>query len=100
MAKALRGRIEMLPKVPDWKSKLITFPGYATRELMYLFFRDALDCVEHLFGNPLFAGHMDFSPVRLYRNAEQAIRVYSEWMTGDVAWNMQVRSSVPTVFGA
>jgi hypothetical protein len=58
---------------------------------MYLFFRDALDCVEYLFGNPLFAGHMDFCPTRLYRDAERTIRVYSEWMTGDVAWNMQVR---------
>lgn len=93
-AKALRGRIEMLPKVPDWKSKKITIPGYATREPMHLFFRDALDCVEYLFGNPLFAGHMDFSPTRLYQTAEQMIRVYSEWMTGDIAWNMQVCSSI------
>ena len=80
----------MLPKVPNWKSKKITLPGYATREPMCLFFRDALDCVEYLFGNPLFAGHMDFSPTRLYRDAEQTIRIYSEWMTGDIAWNMQV----------
>ena len=80
----------MLPKVPDWKSKKITLPGYATREPMYLFFRDALDCVEYLFGNPLFAECMDFSPTRLYRDAEQTIRIYSEWMTGDVAWDMQV----------
>lgn len=97
---ALRGRIEMLPKVPDWKSKKIALPGYATREPMYLFFRDALDCVEYLFGNPLFAGHMDFSPTRLYRDAEQTIRIYSEWMTGDTAWNMQVRLSVSSTFHA
>ena len=89
-AKALRGRIEMLPKVPDWRSKKITLPGYVTREPMYLFFRDALDCAEYLFSNPLFAGHMDFSPTRLYRDAEQTIRIYSEWMTGEAAWNMQV----------
>ena len=91
MAKALRGRIEMLPKVPDWKSKKIILPGYITQELMYLFFRDALDCVEYLFGNPLFAEHMDFLPTRLYRDAERTIRIYSEWMTGKTAWNMQVR---------
>lgn len=89
-AKALRGRIEMLPKVPDWKFKKITLPGYATREPMHLFLRDALTCAEYLFGNPLFAGHIDYSPSRLYRDAEKTIRVYSEWMTGDVAWNMQV----------
>ena len=97
-AKALRGRIEMLPKVPDWKSKKITLPGYVTREPMYLFFRDALDCTEYLFGNPLFAGHMDFSPTQSYRDAEQTIRIYSEWMTGEAAWNMQVRFSVLFIF--
>lgn len=57
---------------------------------MYLFYRDALDCVEYLFGNPLFTDQIDFSPVRLYRDAERTIRVYTEWMTGNTAWEMQV----------
>lgn len=57
---------------------------------MLLFYRDALDCVEYLFGNPIFANGIDFSPTRLYRNMEQMIRVYTEWMTGDAAWKMQV----------
>ena len=58
---------------------------------MLLFYRDALDCVEYLFGNPLFADKLDFCPVRLYRNAELTIRMYTKWMTGDSAWEMQVR---------
>jgi hypothetical protein len=40
---------------------------------MHLFFRDALDCVEYLFGNPLFSEHMDFSPMKLYHNAKKTI---------------------------
>ena len=96
-AKALRGRIEMLPKVPEWKSKKIALPGHATREPMHLFFRDALDCVEYLFGNPLFAEHMDFSPTRLYRDTEQTIRIYSEWLTGNIAWDMQVHFLFQTI---
>jgi len=95
-AKTLRGRIEMLPKVPEWKSKKIVLPGYATREPMCLFFRDALECVEYLFGNPLFAEHIDFLPTRLYRDAEQTIRIYSEWLTGDIAWDMQVHFLIST----
>jgi hypothetical protein len=83
--------MEMLPKVPEWKSKEITLPDHQTSEPMHLFYRDALDCVEYMFGNPLFANHMDFCPVRLYQDAEQTIRVYSEWMTGNAAWEMQVR---------
>jgi hypothetical protein len=82
--------MEMLPRVPDWKSKKISLVGYQTSEPMYLYYRDALDCVEYAPGNPLFANHMDFSPVHLYQDMEQTIRVYSEWMTGNTAWDMQV----------
>ena len=57
---------------------------------MFLFYRDSLDCVEYLLGNPLFADCMDFSPVRLYQDAEQTICVYTEWLTGNTAWEMQV----------
>ena len=85
--------MEMLPKVPDWKPKKITLMGYPTSEPMHLFYRDTLDCIEYIFGNPLFANHMDFCPVRLYQDAEQTIRVYGEWMTGNTAWEMQVRST-------
>jgi len=57
---------------------------------MVLYFRDSLDCLQRLLGNPLFAGQMDFCPYRLYRTAQHLVRVYSEWMTGDGAWEMQV----------
>ena len=91
-AKALRSRVELLPKVPDWKVKKIAISGYATRKPMFLFYRDTLDCVEYLFGNPLFVGSMDLSPVRFYQDAEHTIRVYTEWLTGNAAWEMQVGS--------
>ena len=90
-AKVLCGRMEMLPSIPDWKSKKISITGYPTSELMYLFYHDALDCIKYVSGNPLFANHMDFSPTRLYQDMEQTICLYSEWMTGDATWDMQVR---------
>jgi len=57
---------------------------------MFLFYRDALSCVEYLLGNPLFSDCINFCPVRLYQDAEQSIRVYTEWVTGNAAWEMQV----------
>ena len=78
MAKALCGRMEMLPKVPDWKSKKVSLTGHLTSEPMHLFYCDTLDCIKYIFGNPLFANHMDFCPVRLYQDVEQTICVYSE----------------------
>jgi hypothetical protein len=81
----------MLPSVPEWKSKTVTLTGHATKEPMLLFYCDALDCVEYLFGNPIFANQIDFHPVRLYRDSERMIRIYTEWITGNAAWDMQVR---------
>ncbi|KAI0037269.1 hypothetical protein FA95DRAFT_1463589, partial [Auriscalpium vulgare] len=93
--------VELLPSGPRWKSKAITLPGYPTKSTMTLFYRDSLECLERLFGNPLFDGHMDYRPKQVYTAAERAVRVFGEWMTGDVAWKMQ--NFVPkgaTVVGA
>jgi hypothetical protein len=68
----------------------INVEGYPTKAPMCLYYRDALECIEHLFGNPLFAGHIDYSPQRLWTTAEKLERIYTEWMTGDSAWEMQV----------
>lgn len=53
---------------------------------------NAIECVEYLFRNPLFAEHMDLVPRRLWETAERLNRVYGEWSTGDHMWNLQVRS--------
>jgi hypothetical protein len=57
---------------------------------MDLFYRDSLDCLETLLSNPLLTDQIDFSPYRVYKTAERLVRIYSEWMTGDGAWQMQV----------
>jgi hypothetical protein len=76
--------------VPQWKSQEIIFSGHPTKMPMMLYYRDSLECVEHLFANPLFSGRIDFQPRKVYKNAEKLVRVYSEWMTSDGAWEMQV----------
>ena len=55
-----------------------------------LYFRDALDCFKHLFGNPLFSDYMDFVPQREYADREKNECLYNEIMTGDRAWTLQV----------
>ena len=84
--------MEMLPKVPDWKSKEVTLRGHPINEPMYLFYHNTLNCIEYIFGNPLFADHMDFCPAHLYQDAEWTIHVYGKWMASNVAWDMQVCS--------
>ncbi|KAG1842142.1 hypothetical protein F4604DRAFT_1939014 [Suillus subluteus] len=68
-AKELRNRAEMLPKGSSWK--------------------DPVECLESLFSNPLFHDQLDFVPHRVYMTSARLLRVYSEWLTGDSAWEIQ-----------
>ena len=34
---------------------------------------------------------MDFAPYRLFTTPERDVRVFTEWMSSDGAWEMQVR---------
>lgn len=63
---------------------------YPTKSPMVLYYRDPLECLESLLSHPLLSSHIDLSPYRLYTTAEKLERVYSEWMTGNSAWEMQV----------
>ncbi|KAI5996952.1 hypothetical protein EDD15DRAFT_2163119 [Pisolithus albus] len=87
-AKDLRARAELLPSGPRWKFQIVP-TTHPTREPVQLYFRDALDCVEALFNHPFFADKMDFMPFRLFTTAERLVRVFTEWMSSDGAWDMQ-----------
>lgn len=68
--------------------------GYVTKQPIRLYYRDAIDCVESLFGNPLFTKCMEYTPKRVYQTAERLIRVFHEWLTGDSAWRLQVSTNL------
>ncbi|OJA17505.1 hypothetical protein AZE42_11884 [Rhizopogon vesiculosus] len=54
-----------------------------------LFWRDPIECLESLFTNPLFHDKLDFVPHHVWKTAAWLVRVYSEWLTGDAAWEIQ-----------
>jgi hypothetical protein len=87
-AKQLRGRVEMLPQGPKWTYKLWK-TVYHTKTAVQLFYRDAVECIQALLHNPLVQDYLHFTPLRVFKTAEKLMRVYSEWRTGDAAWNMQ-----------
>lgn len=60
---------------------------------MVLYYRDALECFEFLFGNPLFRDYMEYVPRREFTTGEEPERLYSEILTADMAWNLQVKSA-------
>ena len=88
-AKDLRRRAEILPAGPVWKCtpKNTLYP---TKYPVKLFHRDPIECIQSLMNNPLLKNVLKFEPLRVFKTAEKLMRVYSEWRTGDAAWNMQV----------
>ncbi|KAG1786723.1 hypothetical protein EV424DRAFT_1551366 [Suillus variegatus] len=87
-ARELRSRAEMLPSGPSWKCQ--TIPSiHPTKLPICLFWRDPVECLESLFSNPLFHNKLNFVPHHVYKTAVWLLRVYSEWLTGNSAWDMQ-----------
>ncbi|KAH0839464.1 hypothetical protein J3R83DRAFT_271 [Lanmaoa asiatica] len=88
LARELHSRIESLPSGPRWAYRVVS-SDHETKDPVHLYYRDALDCVKMLFNHPLFANNMDFSPYWLFTSRERDVRVYTEWMSSDSAWELQ-----------
>ncbi|KAH9166213.1 hypothetical protein EDB89DRAFT_2115908 [Lactarius sanguifluus] len=88
-AHALRSLIESLPDPPRWYCEEMIIEGYESEKITF-YWRDALDVIEYIFGNPIFAPYMQYDPQRVWTDISKAERVYSEYMTGDFAWQSQV----------
>ena len=89
-ARQLRSLVELLPTGPKWQYRIMQTAA-PTKSPVRLFYRDTVECLKALFQHPLFHDKLDLVPRRVYRTAERLVRVYSEWMTSDGAWAMQVR---------
>ncbi|KAJ7807710.1 hypothetical protein B0H13DRAFT_2243903 [Mycena leptocephala] len=87
-AKDLRSRIEILPTGPEWKAIPWT-TRYPTKNPLTLYYRDPLECLQALLSNPLVQDFIHFTPFRLWETSEKLMRIYSEWLSGDVAWDLQ-----------
>ncbi|KIJ59743.1 hypothetical protein HYDPIDRAFT_32958 [Hydnomerulius pinastri MD-312] len=85
-AKDLRARIEGLPEVPRWRCQEIKIGSYKTKSPLMLYWRDGLEVIKYLFSNPVFAQCIDLTPYREYEGRE---RVYGEFMSADLAWEIQ-----------
>ena len=88
-ARALRKLIELLPSGPQWKRQSIK-PESPAKHDFQLFYRDAIECLQHLLHSPSLSGQIEFVPKKIYSAADRMERVYTEWLTGDRAWELQV----------
>ncbi|KAJ3560440.1 hypothetical protein NP233_g10837 [Leucocoprinus birnbaumii] len=84
----LHSRNEILPSSAPWEYKPIS-TAVPTKSPVYLYYRNALKCLEDLLQSPLLKDHVQFTPFRLFSAADSAVRIYSEWLSGDRAWNLK-----------
>ena len=89
-ARELNHIIDTLPGRPPFKSQDFTIGG----ETLTFYFRDVMQCIQALYGDPEFAHELVFVPERHYLDPECTCRVYSEMHTGDWWWAVQVITSI------
>lgn len=88
-AQAAKKMLGLLPPGPQWHSTTLTIEGYQSLEPLTVFHRDAAECAEYLFNNPIFADHIDLVPVRHFNVKHE--RVLTDPISGVQAWETQVK---------
>ena len=68
--------------------------GEPATEGIELWFRDPIECVQGLIGNPTFREHVSYVPQKVFTNRTGTTRIYDEAWTGDWWWSMQVRGGL------
>ena len=91
MANELHKQAELLSSGLRWKSQEI-HTLHPTKHPVILYWCDSLKLVQYLFNCLEFQDVMEFSPYCLYDSAARLYCAYTEWMSGNNAWIMQVSS--------
>ena len=63
-------------------------------ERLQFFFRDTIQCIRSIYGNPSFMQDLVFAPEQHYADNTRTSRVINEMYTGDWWWNVQVRRMI------
>ncbi|KIP05982.1 hypothetical protein PHLGIDRAFT_73354 [Phlebiopsis gigantea 11061_1 CR5-6] len=90
--------VHSLPGGVDWKCKEVTqegdlrdAQGRARTETLEVWYRDPVECIKELLGNPMFRQHLAYAPERVYRDQHGTNRHIDEMWTADWWWDMQGR---------
>ncbi|THH28685.1 hypothetical protein EUX98_g5504 [Antrodiella citrinella] len=70
---------------PPFRCKEVIVGG----EAFDLYYRDALECVKALYGDPNLAADLIFKPERHYTDADETMRMYHDMHTGKWWWDTQ-----------
>lgn len=96
-AQQLHEKIAQLPKPPAWKGRVVTVEGGTTKKPIVLLYRDGLELFKFLFGNPLFKGHQEHVPRRVWEDDLREVQFFGEPNSGDFVYEIQVSCFSPPV---
>jgi hypothetical protein len=80
--------LEGLPSGPTWECVPVEIDGFQPEEPIFLYKRNAIECVEYLLNNPLFVDHINLVLVQHFTTDGK--QVFSEPVSGLQAWETQV----------
>ncbi|KAG1866756.1 hypothetical protein F4604DRAFT_1881791 [Suillus subluteus] len=76
---------KQLPGCPKFRCEQIVVTG----EAFDVFFRDIIECVKALYGDPDFADFLVFAPEHHYADKEQTVQLFHDMHTGEWWWDTQ-----------
>ena len=66
--------------------------GISNQEKTHFIYCNPLKCLQSILHSPLIKDYIKFKPLRIFESASRAMHIYTEWLTGNTAWTMQVSS--------
>jgi len=103
-SRSLFQKIDALPPGPEWTCELLKVEGdildeggAPRTEMVELWRRNPVECVQELIGNPEFKPYMKYAPYRLYMNDDGTDQSWDEMATGTWWWDIQVRNRGPSI---
>jgi hypothetical protein len=89
--RTLHQKVDNLPaRAGPWKEKVLQFPDQSQEQFLVRF-RDPLEAVKALLGDPTLAKDIVYKPRHIFAQDEEGKRrVYNEMWSGDWWWSLQV----------
>ncbi|KAI0342948.1 hypothetical protein BDW22DRAFT_1318377, partial [Trametopsis cervina] len=91
-------KIDELPSGVGWKCQEVHQQGDLTdtsgaplTETLEVWYRDPIECIRELIGNPQFTERLAYAPQRVYRDFQGNTRHIDEMWTGNWWWETQLR---------
>ncbi|KIJ55985.1 hypothetical protein M422DRAFT_150938 [Sphaerobolus stellatus SS14] len=89
-------KIDLLPGGAGWtcysfaiRGDILDYNGECITEELDIWYRNPVECIPELMGNPIFHKVMKYAPERLYADKERAEQIYNEMWTADWWWELQ-----------